>query len=116
VGEVHDAHDPEDQGQTDAEQRVRTAENDGVDEVLEELIHGGTGTQAFGTTTLPFSMRTRYTLQMLWPLSLPAGPTLPNLIFPPRPVSSMFQNASRIAPASGLPALAIAAAMVRMPS
>jgi len=54
--------------------------------------------------------------QMLWPLSMPEGPTLLNLIFPPSPVSSTFHKAARIAAASGLPALVTAAAIVRMPS
>ena len=39
VGEIHHPHDAENQRQADAEQRVGSAEDDGVHEVLEELVH-----------------------------------------------------------------------------
>ena len=40
MGEIDHPHDAEDQGQADAEESVGAPEDDGVDEVLEELIHG----------------------------------------------------------------------------
>ena len=39
MGEVHHPHDAENQRQPDAEQGVGSAEDDGIDEVLEELVH-----------------------------------------------------------------------------
>jgi hypothetical protein len=39
MGEIHDPHDPEDQGQADAEQRIGAAEDQHVDHVLEEFGH-----------------------------------------------------------------------------
>ena len=39
VGEIHHPHDAEDQRQADAEQRVGAAQDQRVDEVLEELVH-----------------------------------------------------------------------------
>src|SRR5450759_1459508 len=72
--------------------------------------------QTFGMMTLPFSILIRYTVGMLWPLSLPSGPDLMNLIFPFNPVMSSCQNAARMASGSALPAFWMAAAIVRMPS
>ena len=39
VGEIHDAHDAEDERQADAEEGVRAAEHQRVDDVLEEFVH-----------------------------------------------------------------------------
>jgi hypothetical protein len=39
MGEVHHPHDAEDQRQPDAQQRVGAAEDDGIDQVLEKLVH-----------------------------------------------------------------------------
>ena len=37
MGEVHHAHDPEDQGEADAHERIAAAHDEAVDEVLDEL-------------------------------------------------------------------------------
>jgi hypothetical protein len=39
VGEIHHPHDAENQSEADAEQRIGSAQDDGVHEVLEELVH-----------------------------------------------------------------------------
>ena len=39
MGEIHHPHDAENQRQPDAEQGVGSAEHDGIEEVLEELVH-----------------------------------------------------------------------------
>src|SRR4051795_728464 len=71
---------------------------------------------SFGSTTFALSTLIRYTLGMLWPLSLPAGPCFSNLILPFSPISSVSHSALVIASGSALPAFSIATAMVRMPS
>jgi hypothetical protein len=39
MGEIHHAHDAENQRQPDAEQGVGSAEHDGIEQMLEELVH-----------------------------------------------------------------------------
>jgi hypothetical protein len=39
VGEIDHPHDPEDQGEADAEQRVRAPQHDAVEPMLQDLIH-----------------------------------------------------------------------------
>ncbi len=39
MGEIDDPHDPEDQGEPDAEERVSAAERGRIGEMLEELVH-----------------------------------------------------------------------------
>ena len=39
MGEIHHAHDAEDQRQPDPEQGVGAAEHDGIEKMLEELVH-----------------------------------------------------------------------------
>src|SRR5689334_4763963 len=68
------------------------------------------------SATLPLSIFTTYTAAVLWPLSLPEGPTLLKAILPLSPVNWVFHNAVRIASGSALPAFAIAATMVWIPS
>jgi hypothetical protein len=47
VGEVHHAHDPEDQGEADAHQRIAAADDEAVDEVLDELGDHEAATRGF---------------------------------------------------------------------
>jgi hypothetical protein len=53
---------------------------------------------------------------LLCPLSLPAGPSLSNLIGPLRPVKETFHSAAWMAFGSSLPASFTASAIVAMPS
>jgi hypothetical protein len=39
MGEIHDLHDAENQGQADAEQRVGAAKNQHIDHVLKKFGH-----------------------------------------------------------------------------
>ena len=39
--EVHDVHDAEDQGETDAQQRIGATEHQHVDQMLQKLAQGG---------------------------------------------------------------------------
>ncbi len=39
MGEIHHAHDAEDQRQPNAEQGIGPAEHDGIEQMLEELVH-----------------------------------------------------------------------------
>src|SRR5205807_2409177 len=71
VGEVHDVHQPEDERQPDAQQRVRPAEHQAVHQVLKELIHYFRANS--GSATLPSRICTMKIEGLLWPLSLPAG-------------------------------------------
>src|SRR5262249_11442419 len=114
VREVHHAHEAEDQGETDAEQRVGAAQHQAVHQVLQELLHYFF--MKSGSATLPSRTCTMKIDGLLWPLSLPAGPSFSNLIGPFTPVNDTFHSASWIAFGSSLPAILIASTMVAMPS
>src|SRR2546425_6003028 len=114
VGEVHHAHEAEDQGEADAEQRVRAAQHQAVHQVLQELLHYFF--MKSGSATLPSRTWTRKIDGLLWPLSLPAGPSFSNLIGPLTPVNETFHSASWMALGSSLPASFTASTIVAMPS
>src|SRR5437660_1598781 len=84
VGEVHDVHQPEDERQPDAQQRVRPAERQAVHQVLKELIHYFRANS--GSATLPSRICTMKIEGLLWPLSLPAGPSFSKWMGPLTPV------------------------------
>src|SRR6266446_6536485 len=114
VGEVHDVHQPEDERQPDAQQRVRPAEHQAVHQVLKELIHYFRANS--GSATLPSRICTMKIEGLLWPLSLPAGPSFSKWMGPLTPVRFTRQSASRTALASSFPAPFTASASVTMPS
>src|SRR5262249_43167841 len=123
VSEVHDVHEPEDQRETHPEQTVGGAQQEPVQQMLEQLFHGPgrAGSRYFlaakaGSAIFPSLISTRKMLGLLWPLSLPAGPSLSNLIGPLTPMMFTFHSASRTALGSGCPAILMASAAVRMPS
>src|SRR5262245_2130396 len=114
MGEVHDVHQPEDEGEPDAQQGVRPAEHQAVHQVLEELIHYFRANS--GSATLPSRICTMKIEGLLWPLSLPAGPSLSKWIGPLTPVTFTRHSASRTIFGSSFPPIFIASAIVRMPS
>src|SRR5262249_20840450 len=67
-------------------------------------------------TTLPPSIRTRYTLGTFCALSCPAGPCLMKAMSPLTPCTFTPQSALVIAAASGLPAALMPSTMVKRPS
>src|SRR5262249_55744127 len=114
VGEVHHVHQPEDEREPDAQQRVRPAEHQAVHQVLKELVHYFRANS--GNATFPSRIWTMKIDGLLWPLSLPAGPSFSKWMGPLTPVMLTRHRASRIAFGSSLPASFMAWAMVRMPS
>ena len=55
VGEVHHPHDAEDQRQPDAQQRIGAAQDERIECVLEQLIHGGLPLPALRRRSLDYA-------------------------------------------------------------